>query len=163
MKPNLIPMGLFNDPNRLPENYGIKIAAGLIAFFLLMWVIGLGHHVELRLLNLFILTAGIFFGLKKFKETHHDHLNYFRALITGVAMGAIGSIIFALFLFIWMKVDTEMMDAIIANEPMGRYLNAYITAFVVALEGVFSGLLVTFVLINWVTTDDVNDPVGESK
>jgi hypothetical protein len=56
-----------------------------------------------------------------------------------------------------------MMQAVIENEPMGRYLNAYMTAFVVALEGVFSGLLVTFVLINWVTTDDVNDPVGESK
>ena len=156
-------MGLFNDPKNLHLNYGIKTAAGLIAFFVLMWLVGLGHHVELRLLNLFILTAGIFFGLKKFKETHEDHLNYFRALITGVSMGAIGSIIFAVFMFIWMKVDAEMMNAIIENEPMGRYLNAYITAFVVALEGVFSGLLVTFVLINWVTTDDVNDPVGESK
>ena len=36
-------------------------------------------------------------------------------------------------------------------------------AFIVLLEGVFSGLLVTFILINYVTTDDVNDPAGESK
>ena len=156
-------MSLFTDPKRIPENYGLKIAAGLIGFFLLMWAIGLGHHSELRLLNLFILTAGIFFGLKKFKETHEDHLNYFRALITGVAMGAIASIIFAMFLFIWMKVDDSMMQAIIENEGMGHHLNPYIASFVVALEGVFSGLLVTFVLINWVTTDDVNDPAGESK
>jgi hypothetical protein len=156
-------MGLFTDPKRIAENYGLKIAAGLIAFFLLMKVLGLGHHVELRLLNLFILTAGVFFGLKKFKETHEDHLNYFRALVTGVAMSSIGSVIFALFLFIWMKLDNDMMQAIIENEQMGRYLNAYIASFVVVLEGVFSGLLVTFVLINWVTTDDVNDPVGESK
>ena len=156
-------MGLFNDPKNLHLNYGIKIAGGLSAFFVLMYLIGLGHHVELRLLNLFILTAGIFFGLKKFKETHEDHLNYFRALVMGVAIGSIGSILFALFMFTWMKVDAGMMEAIIANEPMGRYLNAYITSFVVALEGVFSSLLVTFVLINWVTTDDVNDPVGESK
>ena len=156
-------MSLFTDPKRIPENYGLKIAAGLIGFFVLMWAIGLGHHSELRLLNLFILTAGIFFGLKKFKETHEDHLNYFRALITGVAMGAIASIIFAMFLFIWMKVDDSMMQAIIENEGMGHHLNPYIASFVVALEGVFSGLLVTFVLINWVTTDDVNDPAGESK
>jgi hypothetical protein len=156
-------MSLFTNPNRIAENYGLKIAAGLIGFFLLMKVIGLGHHVELRLLNLFILTAGIFFGLKKFKETHEDHLNYFRALITGVSIGSIGSIIFAVFLFIWMKADDSMMQAVIENEPMGRYLNAYMASFVVALEGGFSGLLVTFVLINWVTTDDVNDPIGESK
>jgi hypothetical protein len=156
-------MSLFTDPNRIPENYGLKIAAGLIGFFVLMWVIGLGHHSELRLLNLFIITAGIFFGLKKFKETHADHLNYFRALITGVAMGAIASVIFAMFLFVWMQLDDSMMQAIIENEGMGHHLNPYIASFVVALEGVFSGLLVTFVLINWVTTDDVNDPAGESK
>ena len=50
-----------------------------------------------------------------------------------------------------------------ANEQMGVHLNPYMASFIVVLEGVFSGLLVTFVLINWVTTDDVNDPVGESK
>jgi hypothetical protein len=156
-------MSLFTDPKRIPENYGIKIAAGLIGFFLVMKLVGLGHHTELRLLNLFILTAGVFFGLKKFKETHEDHLNYFRALVTGVSMSAIGSAIFAVFLFIWMMADESMMQAVKENEPMGEHLNAYMASFVVALEGTFSGLLVTFVLINWVTTDDVNDPVGESK
>ena len=156
-------MSLFNDPNRIPESYGIKIAAGLIVYFLIMKFVGLGHHVELRLLNLFILVAGIYYGLKKFKETHEDHMNYFRGLVTGVAIGAVGSLLFALFLFIWMKADASMMQSIIENEPMGRYLNAYMAAFIVALEGVFSGLLVTFVLINWVDTDDVNDPVGESR
>ena len=45
-----------------------------------------------------------------------------------------------------------MMQSIIENEPMGRYLNPYIVSFIVALEGVFSGLLVTFVLINFLET-----------
>lgn len=156
-------MNLFNDPKRIPENYGIKIAAGLILYFLVMKFIGLGHHVELRLLNLFILVAGIYYGLRKFKNTHEDHLNYFRGLVTGVAIGAVGSILFAFFLFVWMKLDPSMMQTIVDNEPMGRYLNPYIASFIVALEGVFSGLLVTFVLINWVDTDDVNDPIGESR
>jgi hypothetical protein len=48
------------------------------------------------------------------------------------------------------------MQSIIENEPMGRYLNAYMAAFIVVLEGFFSGLLVTFVLLNWVTTDEVS-------
>lgn len=154
-------MNLFSDPNRIPENYGLRIAAGLIVYFLVMKVVGLSHHVELRLMNLVILTAGIYLALKKFKNTHTDHLNYFRGLIMGVATGGIGSLIFGLFLFIWMQVDTDMMKSIIENEPMGRYLNPYMSAFVVVLEGFFSGLLVTFVLLNWVTTDEVNDPVDK--
>jgi hypothetical protein len=147
-------MSFFNNPNRIPENYGLRTAAGLIIYFVIMHLVGLGHHVELRLLNLFIVVAGIYFGLKKFKELHGQHINYFRALVTGVAIGAVGSAVFAVFMFAYMKLDADMMQSIIDNEPMGRYLNAYMAAFIVALEGFFSGLLVTFVLINYMTTDE---------
>lgn len=154
-------MSLFTDPNRIPENYGLRIAVGLIVYFFAMKFAGLTHVVELRLLNLVILILGIYLALKKFKTTHEEHLNYFRALATGVTAGAIASVIFGLFLFIWLNIDTDMMRAIEENDPMGRYLNPYIAAFIVALEGVFSGLLVTFILINYVTTDEVNDPIDK--
>lgn len=156
-------MNLFNNPSRIPENYGIKIAGGLIAFFLVMKLVGLAHHYELRFLNVFFQVGGIYFALKKFKETHDEHMNYFRALVTGVATGAISSVLFALFLFVYMSLDTSFMQGVIDNEPMGRYLNPYITAFMVALEGLFSGLLFTFIIINYLDTDDVNDPQGESN
>jgi hypothetical protein len=149
-------MSFLSNPNRIPESYGLRIAAGLIGFFLVMKLVGLSHVVELRLLNLFILSGGVYMALKRFKHTHEDRLNYFRGLVTGVATAAIGSLVFAFFLFLYMKLDTDMMLFIIENEPMGRYMNPYIAAFIVALEGVFSGLLVTFVLINYVNTDEVN-------
>ena len=156
-------MSLFTNPNRIPENYGLKIAAGLILFFVVMRLSGFGNHVELRLLNVFILGTGVFYALKKFKQTHEDHINYFRALVTGVATGAVGSSVFAAFMFAFLLLDPSLMQSIIENETMGRYLNPYMISFIVLLEGVFSGLLVTFVLINYVTTDDVNEPAGESK
>ncbi|MBS1681182.1 MAG: DUF4199 domain-containing protein [Bacteroidetes bacterium] len=148
-------MSFFNDPKRIPENYGLRIAAGLIVYFVVMHMLGYGHHVELRLINLVILAGGIYFALKKFKETHGQQMNYFRALVTGVATAAIGSVLFGVFMFIYMKLDASMMQSIIDNEPMGRYLNAYMASFIVALEGVFSGLLVTFVMLNYFTTDEV--------
>ncbi len=156
-------MGLFNDPNRIPENYGLKTAVGMMGYFVFMQLIGLSHHVELRMLNLLILVAGIYYALKKFKNTHEDHMNYFRGLIIGVATGAIASVVFAIALFIYMKLDSSLLASIQENEPMGHYLNEYMSAFIVALEGVFSGLLVTFILINYVSTDEVNDPAGDSN
>ena len=126
-------MSLFTNPNRIPENYGLKIAGGLIAFFLIMKLVGLVHHYELRFLNVFIQVGGIYFALKKFRETHDQHLNYFRALVTGVATGAISSVIFALFLFGYLSIDANLMQGVIENEPMGRYLNPYITSIMVAL------------------------------
>ncbi|HLT80615.1 MAG TPA: DUF4199 domain-containing protein [Cyclobacteriaceae bacterium] len=149
-------MSFFNDPRRIPEAYGLRIAAGLIAYFILMKLLNLAHNVELRLLNLAILVIGVYFALKKLREVNEDQLNYFRALITGFTTATIGSVLFAIFLFVYMKVDSSMMQAIIEGEPMGRYLNAYIAAFIVALEGVFSGLLVTFVILNYIGTDEVN-------
>jgi hypothetical protein len=153
-------MNFFNNPNRIPESYGIKIAITLSIYFVVMNLAGFAHHVELRLLNLVILLAGVYFALKKFKETHGSQLNYFRALATGVSTAAIGSFIFAMFLFAYMSLDSSLMESIIKNDPMGRYLNPYLASFIVALEGLFSGLLVTFILINFITTDEVNEPQG---
>lgn len=153
-------MSFLNDPNRIPQSYGLRIAVGLITYFMIMHFVGLSHRVELRLLNLIILVAGVYLALKKFRETHEDHLNYFRALATGVSTAAIGSAVFAAFLFIYMNVDESLMISIRENEPMGRFMNPYIAAFIVALEGLFSGLLVTFILINFVQTDGVNEPQG---
>jgi len=148
-------MSLFTDPKRIPENYGLRIAAGLIVYFMIMKFSGLLYTTELRMANFIFLALGIYYALKKFKATHDDHMNYFRALVTGVATGAIGSIIFAAYFFLYVSfIDTEFMQYIVDNEPMGRFLNPYISAFIVALEGVFSGLLVTFILINYITTDE---------
>jgi dolichyl-phosphate-mannose--protein O-mannosyl transferase len=148
-------MNVFTNPNQIHVNYGLKVAGGLIAYFLIMKFANLLNVVELRLLNVFIMIAGIYLALRKFKEMHGQHINYFRALITGVATGAIASLVFAFFLFIYVSfLDTAFMQYIIDTEPMGRYLNPYIASFIVALEGVFSGLLVTFILINYITTDE---------
>lgn len=147
-------MIIFNDPKRIPEDYGIRIAIGVIAFFLLMKFAGFFHVVELRMLNIFILVAGIFLALRKFKTTHGNHINYFRALVVGVVTGAVGSVLFAIFLFIYVHIDSDFMKWLQENEPMGRFLNPYIVSFIVALEGLFSSLLVTFVLINYLQTDE---------
>ena len=115
-------MNVFNNPNQVHVNYGLKIAVGLIIYFLIMKFAGLLDVVELRLLNLVIQVAGIYMALRTFKRTHEDHLNYFRALITGVATAALGAIIFAAFLFIYMEfIDPAFMQFIIDNEPMGRF------------------------------------------
>lgn len=153
-------MNFLNSPKHIAESYGLRIAAGLIGFFLAMKLLNLHHHVELRFLNLFILVAGVYYGLRRFKQTHGDTLNYFRGLITGVAIAGLGSLVFGIFLFAYMQLDSDLMQSIKDNEPMGRYLNPYIASFMVMLEGFFSGFLVTFVLLNWVHTDEVNVPQG---
>jgi hypothetical protein len=101
--------------------------------------------------------------MKQYARTHDGHLNYFRGLAIGVATSAIGASTFSLFLFVFLRFNSNLMQYIIEHEPMGPYLNAYIASFMVLLEGIFSGLFITFVLLNWVHSDQVNEPVGSSS
>jgi hypothetical protein len=150
-------VSIWNRPDRIPEIYGTAVALGLIVYFFLMYALGLVHVVELRLLNLLILLAGIYYALKQYRRTHEDHLNYFRGMSIGVATATIGASTFAAFLLIYLKIDSNLMQSIIEREPMGRYLNEYIAAAVVTLEGVFSGFTVTYVLLNYIQTDKATE------
>lgn len=156
-------MNIWNRPTRIPEIYGSIIALGLIVYFFLMYALGMLEVIELRLLNLLIMLGGVYFALKQFARTHDGHLNYFRGLAVGVATSSIGAATFSLFLFFFLRFNSGFMQYIIEHEPMGPYLNPYIASFMVLLEGVFSGLFITFVLLNWVRSDQVNEPSGTSS
>ena len=150
---------IWNRKTRIPEIYGTILALGLIVYFFAMYALGLVHVLELRLLNLVIMLVVVYFALKQFSRTHQGHLNYFRGLAIGVFTSTIGTSTFALFLFIYLNIDQNLMHSIIENEPMGMYLNTYIASYAVLLEGMFSGIFVTFVLLNWITTDRATDPI----
>jgi hypothetical protein len=148
---------IFNRPDRISEIYGTLIALALIVYFFLMYAIGTVHVIELRLLNVFIMLAGIYYAMKQYKRTHAGHLNYFRGLSLGAATATIGASTFALFLLIYLKLDANLMESIIEREPMGRYLNEYVAAAAVGLEGIFSGFAMAYLLLNYVETDKATE------
>ena len=129
------------------------IAIGLIIYFFLMYAAGWIHIVELRILNLFILLAGVWYALKQYKRTHNGRLDYFHCLVTGVATVGIAVGTFSVFLFIYLSLDNHLMRMIAENEPLGFYLNPYIASFFVLLEGLFSGFGLSYLLTNFLATD----------
>jgi len=144
---------LFKYSTRIPEIYGTLIAVGLIFYFLLSYFIGFVHIVEFRLFNLVLLVIGISFALRQFEKTHQGELNYFQALVTGVASATIGISTFVVFLFIMFQIDHSMFERVVKNAPMGQHLDAYIATFAVWIEGIFSGFMATFILINFIITE----------
>lgn len=155
-------MKIWNRGTRISEIYGTIIALGLIVYFFIMYAAGLIHVIELRLLNVFILLAGVYYAQKQFKRTHNGRLDYFKSLTTGVSTAAIASATFSLFLFIYLSLDKNLMNSIAVNEPLGYYLNPYICSFVVFLEGLFSGFAMSYMLTNFFATDiPASDHVAE--
>lgn len=128
--------------------YGLYTTAGLIAYFLLMKLLGLVLVVELRALNLFILLPGIILALRNFKR-QQGTIEYLQGIGLGLMTSAIAVVIFALFVFIYLQMDPTLMQAIVQTQPFGEFLNPYILAFVVALEGTASGFIATFVIMQY--------------
>lgn len=146
-------MNIWNRGTRIPEIYGALVALALIVYFFIMYAVGLIHVIELRFFNLFILLAGIYFAQKQFKRTHNGRLDYFKSMTTGVTTGAIAAATFSLFLFVYLKVDKNLMNSLAVNEPLGYHLNPYICSFVVFLEGLMSGFAMSYLLTNFFATD----------
>jgi hypothetical protein len=146
-------MRIWDRATRIPEIYGAIVTAGLILFFFAMYAAGLIHVIELRLFNLFILLAGVYYALKQYKRTHNGQLDYFSALTTGVATAAIAAATFSLFVFIYLTLDRHLMNSIVENEPLGIHMNPYIASFIVFLEGLFSGFGMSYLMSNFAATD----------
>lgn len=132
------------------ERHGLFISIGLIVFFFVMRIFDLLYVVELRAMNIFIMTAGILMAIKTLQRVYPQRYTYFQGMGTGVLTGIIGSILFALFVFFYVSfLDTGLMQSIIDNEPMGRFMNPYIVSLIIAVEGIASALLVTFIIMNY--------------
>ena len=140
-------------PSRIPQIYGTIVTLVLILYFFIIYAIGFIYVTELRVVNLLIQVTGIYLALKQYRRTHQGQLDYLRALSIGVGTSFIASSTFVVFLFFYLNADQELMNTIRANAPLGEYLDPYIASFSVWLEGIFSGFLASFIIINYIRTD----------
>ncbi len=135
---------------RIAERYGLLIALGLIIFFFVMRIFGLLYIVELRAFNLIIVVFGILGALRTMMKRLPERFTYFQGMGTGILTGLIGSVVFAIFVFVYVSfLDAGLMQSITENEPMGRFMNPYIVSVIIAVEGIASSLLVAFILMNY--------------
>ncbi len=129
--------------------YGLYTTGGLIAYFLIMKLLGLVHVIELRGFNLFIIIGGILMGMRNFKAKTGGPIVYLQGIGLGLLISAVAVVIFAIFVFAYLQMDNSLMETIKQKESFGRFLNPYILAFVIALEGVASGFIATFVIMQY--------------
>ncbi|MCE2496667.1 MAG: DUF4199 domain-containing protein [Flavobacteriales bacterium] len=135
--------------DRLRLKYGLLIFIGLTAFFVLMKLAGLVHVLELRVLNLFIVGAGIYYGIREYRRQYEHGTNYFNSFRFGLISGAIGIIPFAVMIVAYLVASPEFMAKVRASEIMGPYLNPVNVGFVLLAEGLGSSFLVTYTVMQY--------------
>src|SRR5436309_13432415 len=112
-----------------PNFRALGVGAGMITagcymmFFILMKYFNLVYILELRALNFFILLSGILIAFNKFKKQNGNHIKYFEGLGLGMLTAIVSTVIFSIFIAVYLELNPEFMSYINTHAVMGSYLN----------------------------------------
>jgi hypothetical protein len=129
--------------------WGLVTFVLLSIFFLLMKLLGFVQILELRFFNAFIMFFGCFMAIKTARN-NLKNFSYFKGLASGALNGLLASLIFIIFGFIYVSfIDPDFRHVIRMDEPLGLHFNIYLALFQIFMEGVGSGFLFSFIIMQW--------------
>jgi len=154
--------------NKTDKNYieaialmqGLYMAGALAGFFLLMKAFGLEHNLELRALNLFILFSFVLKAIAKYKREKPQNFMYLKGIGLGLLTSVVGVFAFAGLVILYITVlNPEFMLFIKQNEPFGSFLNPALVGCTIIIEGMASGFLATYAVMQYYKTSHFVAPV----
>ena len=140
------------------SRYGIWIAIVLIAYFLLLKLIGLHQYPVLSAVNGIIFGIGIYMALKKY-ASRKDKFQYEKGFEVGLLSGGIASIIFTIFMAIYMyQIDTEFAANIMEVWNLEYDMGTLMLVLSILIMGFSTSLVLTLTFMqllknSWNTQD----------
>ncbi|QHI37183.1 hypothetical protein IMCC3317_25610 [Kordia antarctica] len=128
--------------------YGGFIALGLIAYFLLVRLLGLHENPWLRLLNGVIVAFGIYKVIKDIKAESGASFNYFDGFKAGIISGFVATLIFTFFMGIYIfHIDTEFAEKIMAMSLGSVASEPGLLLFIILIEGFSSTVILSLLFM----------------
>jgi len=128
--------------NMLYVKYGLLIGATLIAYFLLIRLVGLHDNHWLRILNGVIVAYGIYAVIKKKKSIEQDNFEYFSGFGAGILTGVIATFVFVIFMGVYLfHIDPSFADMLM--EYLAGAGGPEILLLILAIEGVSSSVILS--------------------
>ncbi|WP_378179449.1 DUF4199 domain-containing protein [Aquimarina sp. SS2-1] len=127
----------------IPVKYGILIAAGLIAYFLLLSLIGVQTNPIFSLGNGIIVAFGLYKAMKDYKFEKGSAFEYQKGFMAGLFTGFNATLIFTVFFAVYVtNINTSFLPEMLANWSSHYHVGVGIVVFVAAIMG----FATTFVL-----------------
>jgi len=128
---------------RIYSRYGLWIAIVLIAYFLLLKLVGLHEYPVLSSVNGLIFGAGLYMAMKKY-TTENSNFKYENGFEVGLLSGGIASIIFTVFMAIYMyQIDTEFAASIMEQWNLEYNMGTLMLLISVLIMGFATTLVLT--------------------
>jgi len=128
----------------LPLRYAIAISGCLIAYFLILALMGLHTNPVFSFLNAGITAFGIFAAIKSYKLEQGENFAYSKGFTVGILTGFISTIIFTIFFVIYAtEFDKDFLPTLLKVVDREYDDSIGIIAFVVAIMGFATSVVIT--------------------
>ena len=121
-----------------------------MAYFLIMRSIGLHEVFNLRYVNAIFLIIGIALAMHSYKTHTKEIVPYKKGLQMGMLITLIAVIPFALFIYLYLNIDDDFLNLVEKNIEFKGYISPGTVACFIGLEGICSGLITTFIVMQFV-------------
>jgi len=144
-EPDLVEFSVFS----LCVEVAMLIFSCFMAYFLIMRAIGLHEVFMLRYLNALFLIAGISVAIYSYKTHMKDVVNYKKGLQMGTFITLMAVIPFAVFIFLYLNIDDGFLILVEKDVQLREFVSPITVACFICLEGVCSGSIITFIVMQY--------------
>ncbi|WP_300023812.1 DUF4199 domain-containing protein [uncultured Maribacter sp.] len=139
----------------LPIRFGVAASGSLIAYFLILSLLGLHVNVFYSLFNAVITGFAIFEAIKYYKLKKESEFNYAGGFMAGLITGGVATLIFTIFFAFY---STELQPGFL-EELSTKWANTYrsfeaIVFLVVATMGFTSSIVLTLAFMQLFKTSN---------
>jgi hypothetical protein len=146
-----------NYVNSIGNRCGLIVSATLVAFFLIMRAFNLHEMLVLRYFNFVILAGGIIGAFLSYKRKFgYKGIRYFPGIKMGAHVCLVAMVPFAIFMGIYLAVDTSFMEYIRENAAFGKYLTPARAAGGLFMEAFATGVVLTLSLMQFFKDEEFN-------
>lgn len=130
--------------------YGFITMLGYVVYFIIMKLLGFADNIELRLLNFLIMIGGIALAVRAVRKDEEMEFTYYTGFTTGMITVATSVMSFSILLFIYLTlIDPAFLNALSVRDSIGNLINPFLLSLVIFFEGVFSGFLATYIVMQY--------------
>ncbi|MEJ8801946.1 DUF4199 domain-containing protein [Pontibacter sp. H249] len=139
--------------------YGIIVGIVHIVYFLLMWASGLQETVELSFFSGIFLVVGIIVAISRFKRMKNGMIHYFQGLGIGATVGAVSSIILAIFMMIFVStLGQDYLFSLQSSYLFPESLSKLSLFLITIIYGTVPGVIIGFIAMQWFKRPDHTMP-----
>lgn len=142
--------------------YGLLTTAALVIYFIIMDLLNLTHYTTLHFLNGIIMAIGIVMAIRAYKRSMRGTISYFKGLGTGIITAVVGTVLFAVFVVLYVSIGNgELLNSLSVEPYFGERVittPGIVIFSVLMLEGIISGAMISFIVMQYFKRDDHKVP-----